>query len=511
MATSQMSEVIQHLRGAVLPRDGADLTDGQLLGQYICRPDEAALTVLVRRHAPMVWGVCARVLRNHHDAEDAFQATFLVLVRKATSILPRDMVANWLYGVAHQTALKARATAAKRRTREKQTPDMPEPAVTDRDLWNDLQPLLDRELSRLPDKYRVAILLCELEGKTRKEAARQLGVPEGTLAARVARGRAMLAKRLARHGLAVSAGSLAAVLTQNAAAAPPALVAETIQAAGLFAAGQATAGAIPATVAALTEGVLKAMLVTKLKIVAIVVLLAALVCSGAGLFFNRLAAATQAEPRRQAPEQGKTEPAKNSAERKDLEDLKRLEGAWDIVAAEFNGEESTDHFKRTLGGLLVKDKACRWKFSPAKQEDVKLALDADKSPRHVDMDVGAGLVLPGIYELSGDTLRLCWDDSGTARPTTFRTKADDRCILIRLRRAQEDKIKMPAKDQPIADLIAGLGADRFEVREKASRALIEIGRPALPELQKAAQNGEPEIKARARKVIKAIEARPANR
>ena len=93
------------------------------------------------------------------------------------------MVGNWLYGVAHQTALKARATRAKRQTRERQVVDMPEPAVTEQDLWRDLQPVLDQELSRLPDKYRVAIVLCDLEGKTRKEAARQLGCPEGTLAA----------------------------------------------------------------------------------------------------------------------------------------------------------------------------------------------------------------------------------------------------------------------------------------------------------------------------------------
>src|SRR6266849_2438589 len=106
----------------------------------------------------MVWGVCRRDLRNYHDAEDAFQATFLVLVRKAASIASPELLANWLYGVAHQTALKARATTAKRRARERQVTEMPEPAVTEQDLWHDLQPLLDQELSRLPDKYRVAIV-----------------------------------------------------------------------------------------------------------------------------------------------------------------------------------------------------------------------------------------------------------------------------------------------------------------------------------------------------------------
>jgi RNA polymerase sigma factor (sigma-70 family) len=131
MATSQISEVIQHLRSALLLRDGAGLTDGQLLEDYIRRRDKATLAALVHRHGRMVWGVCRRVLSNYHDAEDAFQATFLVLVRRAASIASPELLANWLYGVAHQTAMKARATVAKRKTRERQVTEMPEPAVVE--------------------------------------------------------------------------------------------------------------------------------------------------------------------------------------------------------------------------------------------------------------------------------------------------------------------------------------------------------------------------------------------
>src|SRR5262249_15018224 len=287
MATSQMSDVIQHLRMHLC--EGASLTDGQLLREYIGHREEAALAALVRRHGPMVWGVCGRVLSNHHDTEDAFQATFLVLVRKAASIASPELLANWLYGVAHQTALKARARTAKRSARERQVTEMPEPAVTGQEYWNDLQPVLDEELSRLPDKYRVAIVLCDLGGKTRREAARQLGVPEGTLAARLARGRVMLARRLARHGLAVSGGWLAAVLAQNTvlASPPTTLVASTIKAAGLVAAGQAAAaGVISVEVAALTEGVVKAMFLTKLKVAAALLLVfAALGVGGGGLMY----------------------------------------------------------------------------------------------------------------------------------------------------------------------------------------------------------------------------------
>src|SRR5215472_17397470 len=154
MATSQMSEVIQHLRRVVLLREVAGLTDGQLLKDYLGHRDEAALVALVQRHGPMVWSVCRRVLSNYHDAEDAFQAAFLVLVRKAASIASRELLANWLYGVAHQTALKARATSAKRCARERQVMEKAEPAVAEQDdLWRDLQPLLDEELSRLADKF----------------------------------------------------------------------------------------------------------------------------------------------------------------------------------------------------------------------------------------------------------------------------------------------------------------------------------------------------------------------
>jgi RNA polymerase sigma factor (sigma-70 family) len=257
MATSQMSGVIQRLRRTMLLRDGAGLTDGQLLADYISHRDEAALAALVRRHGPMVWGVCRRVLRNYHDAEDAFQATFLVFVRKAASLASRELLANWLYGVAHQTALKARATAAKRKERERQVAEMPEPTMTEQNLWRDLQPLLDEELSRLPDKYRSVIVLCDLEGKTRKEAARQLGCPEGTVGGWLARARVILAKRLAQRGVALSGGAVAAVLSQKAASAgvPLSVVSSTIKAATLFAAGQAAAGVISVKVAALTEGV----------------------------------------------------------------------------------------------------------------------------------------------------------------------------------------------------------------------------------------------------------------
>jgi RNA polymerase sigma factor (sigma-70 family) len=284
MARGQADMLIHHLRAALAPRDAAEISDGQLLGRFVRQHDEASFAALVRRHGPMVWGVCRRVLYRLHDAEDAFQATFLVLLRRAASVTPREMVGNWLYGVAHQTALKARATAARRQARERQVEEMPERAVRDFDRWRELETLLDQELSLLPEKYRVAIVLCDLEGHTRKVVARQLGLPEGTVSGRLTRGRSLLAKRLARRGLVLSGGALASLITQTAATASPpiAVVSSTLKAASMTIAGKAAAGLISAEAIALTEGVLKAMLANKLKTLTAVLVVVTTMSVGAG-------------------------------------------------------------------------------------------------------------------------------------------------------------------------------------------------------------------------------------
>jgi RNA polymerase sigma factor (sigma-70 family) len=259
------------------------MTDGQLLECFVTHGDDAAFAALVRRHGPMVFNVCRRVLRHAQDAEDAFQATFLVLVRKAGSIARRELLGNWLYGVAYRTALEARSAAGRRIVRERQVSEMPEPEVADRtDVWRDLRPLLDQALNRLPEKYRVPVVLCDLEGRTRNEVARQLGIPEGTLSGRLTTARRLLAKRLAHHGLALSAASLATALSQGAASAcvPAPLTTSTIEAATAVAAGQVVTAKFTAHVAALAEGVLKTMFITKLRIVAAIVFAAALLIGG---------------------------------------------------------------------------------------------------------------------------------------------------------------------------------------------------------------------------------------
>ena len=246
------------------------------------------MATIVRRHGPMVWGVCRRAL-GHHDAEDAFQATFLVLARRAGSIRPGGLLGNWLYGVARRTALKAKALAARRRAREATVDELPEPAAPEPAAWADLRPALDRELDRLPAKYRAVLILCDLEGKTRQEAARRLGWPEGTVHSRLSAGRKKLAARLARRGLALSSGLLTVTLVEQATGRVPAEVANrTVRL-------LTDPAAAPAAAAALAQKVAQAMTLGRLKLPAL--LLAAAVLVGGSLFLRPAAG----DPRPIAP------------------------------------------------------------------------------------------------------------------------------------------------------------------------------------------------------------------
>jgi RNA polymerase sigma factor (sigma-70 family) len=278
MADAQLGLVVHYLRRMTASDASGSLSDGQLLERFAAGRDEAAFDLLVRRHGPLVLSVCRRILPNVHDAEDAFQATFLVLVRNAAAIHKRESVSSWLYGVAYRVAVRAKVGNTRRRLHERQasatlTGSMP-PDPGDDAAWRDLGPVLDEEVQRLPAVYRTPFVLCYLEGKTNEEAAELLGCPKGTIVSRLARARERLRFRLSRRGLALAAGALAAGLTEaTASAAPPAaLVQDTVAVALAFL--QGTAGeSLPATVAALTEGTLRAAWWHKLKTVGAATLL----------------------------------------------------------------------------------------------------------------------------------------------------------------------------------------------------------------------------------------------
>jgi RNA polymerase sigma factor (sigma-70 family) len=280
MARTSAPTILQHLR-RMAGASGADaLTDAHLVGRWLARRDEAAFELLVWRHGPMVLDLCRRVLRHEHDVEDAFQATFLVLVRKAASIGKADSVGSWLYKVAYRVALEVKATAARALPVE----DRPAPADEEM-LWHDLRPVLDDEVNRLPEKYRAPFVLCYLQGKTNEEAARELRCPKGTVCSRLAWARRRLRARLTRRGLAPSAALSGALLAQaaRAAALPPGLAVATRQAAVSFA-----AGTLSARTSVLAEAVLVTSGATPLRAGVIFMTAVGLVAVIAGLAAHRM-------------------------------------------------------------------------------------------------------------------------------------------------------------------------------------------------------------------------------
>ncbi|MFO0799508.1 MAG: sigma-70 family RNA polymerase sigma factor [Gemmataceae bacterium] len=244
--------------------------DADLVGRFARTADPAAFAALVRRHGPMVLAACRRMLPTPADADDAFQAVFLVLLRKAGAVRPAGAVGGWLHGVAVRTAQKARVAAARRRRREMtrvpaSNPVAPEAYAPGSVEHAELRAVLDEELAKLPEPLRAAVVLCDLAGKTRAEAAADLGCPEGTVAARVHRARKALAERLTRRGV-----------TAPAVVAAAAVPAELLAAVTGFAGG----GAVPPAVRTLADGVVRSMVAQPLSL-AFAALAAVAVAAGA--------------------------------------------------------------------------------------------------------------------------------------------------------------------------------------------------------------------------------------
>jgi RNA polymerase sigma factor (sigma-70 family) len=321
MAKAASSPILQVIRRAFRDRRVEDSPDHELLRRFLSERDEAAFEALLRRHGPMILDVCRGVLGNEADAEDAFQATALVLARKAGAIRKTASLASWLHGVAYRTALRARADSARRHRREARAPLRS--TTTDRDevTWREVQQAVHEELERLPERHRAALVLCYLEGKTQDEAAAQLGLAKGTLKGHAERGRALLRARLVRRGLGP-----AAVLVSGAwpAATPaaglsPLLLAHTVKTAAAALAGCAAASVVSPNVAALGEGMVKEMFFKKLRVAAILVL--ALAGGGTGLALTMrqpprpdVGAAVEQPTPQQAPKPGAAAGAKDGAD-----------------------------------------------------------------------------------------------------------------------------------------------------------------------------------------------------
>jgi cytochrome c peroxidase len=290
VAKPASSPILQLIRRAVEDRCVRELPDHQLLQRFHARHDQAAFSALLRRHGPMVLEVSRAVLGNEADAEDAFQATFLVLARKAGSIRQAASLASWLHGVVYRTALKAQVQSATRQKHEARAP-VRQTFEPDDMNWREVRRVLHEELNGLSECHRVPLVLCYLQGKTQEQAAKELGLAKSTLREHLERGRDLLRARLVRRGLGPVALLVAAAwpAADASAGVPPAVVASTVSAASLVAAGQATTAVASARVAALTEGVLTAMSLSKLTI-ATAVLLSLAVLGGLSRTFSSVAA-----------------------------------------------------------------------------------------------------------------------------------------------------------------------------------------------------------------------------
>jgi RNA polymerase sigma factor (sigma-70 family) len=424
MASEPCSPLLAFIRRVAGARTHRELTDGELLLRFSRQREEAAFLALLQRHGPMVLGVCQSILHDAHDAEDAFQATFLVLVRKSRAIGKPASVASWLHGVACRLALRARADAARRRLRERQVVPMPRNDSQDEVDWRDLRPILHEEVDRLPERYRLPFVLCYLEGKTNEEAADLLGWPRGTVLSSLSRARERLRHRLTRRGLTLTGGVLGALAAQNAAqAAVPAALAEgTLKAALLFAAGPAAAGGIAAPVLAYAEGALHAAFVVKLKVAAAVLLTAAAAGTGAGVLAFR---ARPAVPEAPGPEV-----------RRPVEDKDALQGTWRVVTAEQQGQQLDrlngrrlvfrgDHFSLNagpgeVGGII-----------PTGPMDGEFKLEPAISRIHLT----ARFRLRGVFSLEGNRLRICLSGQGdTGFPAGLSTKPGGKELLLNLER-----------------------------------------------------------------------------
>jgi RNA polymerase sigma factor (sigma-70 family) len=405
--------------------------DADLLRRFVAARDEAAFAQLVRRHGPMVFGVCRRTLGHQQDSEDAFQATFLVLARKAHTVRP-DGVSRWLYGVAVRVANKART---RRDRRVPVSADLNEVAARPTPTPADWLPLLDAALARMSDRDRGPIVLCDLLGRSRAEAAAELGVGEGTLSSRLARARDKLRVRLARLGVVPGVLAVAALTPEPV----PAALIESTRAAGSAAARH------------LAEGVIRSMALAKLT------KLAALGVCTLGLATGIAIVPTAgAGPTPAAKDDPKGPPPREVDARKPARsDAERLRGTWVVESAKGNGEDR--HAPGWVGETMTFDRD-KVRFAGFVGRDQEYRLDPGWDQKRIDFELtrevdGAPTQrwhLPAIYRFEGEKLHLVVGFTHRdERPESFeRTDRGTPFVHVLLRKKAD--AKDPAADERAA-------------------------------------------------------------
>jgi len=439
------------------------LTDAQLLERFAAGRDEPAFAALMVRHGPMVLGVCRRLLRDADQAEDAFQASFLVLARKAGAIQSRPLLSAWLYGVAYKVAARLRGRAWRRQARETQGADLASVAAAIDPDPSDLPPLLHEEVQRLPEKYRNPIVLCYLEGKTHEEAALLLRWPLGTVKTRLTRARGMLRSRLTRRGVTASEGMMTTALAANPATARAGLMDATIRAATRFAVGEGGVDKLASARAiALSQGVLRTMILTKVKIVgALVLTVTMLGGGGAGWLAFRAPAAEPGIPVAKADD-------------KSRDDKDAIQGTWRVTGVTIGGKEAPNNAefreRKSATWTITADKIT---ISIPKQGEHKMSykLGLPEFINHLEftpLDGPAnekGKTRHAIYSLDGDVLKIrmpAGPDGDEWRQEGSKSSGDeaDQRLQFTLKRGTANNDK-PKEDKPEADQEAIQGVWRL--------------------------------------------------
>lgn len=403
-------------------------TDERLLHDYLGGQDPGAFAAIVRRHGPMVLGVCRRVLRAEQDAEDAFQATFVVLMRRARSLNMPHLLANWLHGVAYRTASKMRSANRRQRSRTAPLEDVAAPEA-DEVLWRDVRVVLDDELERLPPRYRRPLVLFYLEGHSAEDVASKLGCPKGTVLSQLARGRDRLRVRLFRRGLALSTGLLATFLLKSAAvdaALPQTLIDWSMCLPQLPAAAQLIEQGLSLQAQRAAREVLKELVRRKLLMLGSVVVTIGLGL-GLGVVGYRAYVASPVVPAVLAP-------VPDAASEVD-----RLQGTWEVATVTYAGEvlpKNRFPFARLkVGGDTVVEEGDNGRL------EMSLRVDPGHDPKWLDMEARSfhRETYHAIYNVDGDLLTICRREPDMERPTQFVSKPNTSIFLITARRVANSR------------------------------------------------------------------------
>jgi RNA polymerase sigma factor (sigma-70 family) len=496
MQANPIHSILGRLRQALGANRPGTLTDTDLLERWIRNRDEAAFETLVWRHGPTVLGLCRRLVRREQDAEDAFQATFLTLARKAASIRNGEAVAGWLHRVACRVALQLRAALGLTLSLVADVPCSSEttPDPADDAAQRELQAVLTEEVGRLPSHFRAVVVLCHLEGRTNEETAQELGLPVGTVNSRLVRARERLRARLIRRGVALPAGGLAVALTGAPASVSAALVSSTVRAALPFAAGQAAAAGLSPAVVALTEGVLKAMWLSKLEAVVAVALVVVFLTGGGGALSYRLLA--QGE----RPGEG-TESDVRAGEEIPVVRLSRPERDKEKPPAETAAPE------KATGGPATKPGGLEAVLNPGERA-VAIRVDTDAlvggfvTPgSRVDVicttrgaETTSKIILQNMRVLAVDVMSRGKSDSGLAQTVTLAAKPEEATRLalaatvgelrLALRPKEDTKAVAPVvtRKEDLDDL-RGVTATRSGPAEEGRAARVQLARDDVEVLE----------------------------